>query len=181
MKKQSPIIKILLFPINLLKYEVLGIYYTLYALLYPFIFIFNKIGDKAYSKYEENARKNSGVKEMVEEEVDRLMHRYEEQLKMQGISLDLYYQFTRTTEKDLRNQLEKEAYNNVLYRLMLEEIAKLEKIEVSDEETDKRASELAEKYKMKKDEFVEAFGGIEFIKYDLEMNKVIDLLKEENK
>ena len=56
MKKQSPIIKILLFPINLLKYEVLGIYYTLYALLYPFIFIFNKIGDKAYSKYEENAR-----------------------------------------------------------------------------------------------------------------------------
>ena len=119
--------------------------------------------------------------EMVEEEVDRLMHRYEEQLKMQGISLDLYYQFTRTTEKDLRNQLEKEAYNNVLYRLMLEEIAKLEKIEVSDEETDKRASELAEKYKMKKDEFVEAFGGIEFIKYDLEMNKVIDLLKEENK
>ena len=93
MKKQSPIIKILLFPINLLKYEVLGIYYTLYALLYPFIFIFNKIGDKAYSKYEENARKNSGVKEMVEEEVDRLMHRYEEQLKMQGISLDLYYQF----------------------------------------------------------------------------------------
>lgn len=70
MKKQSPIIKILLFPINLLKYEVLGIYYTLYALLYPFIFIFNKIGDKAYSKYEENARKNSGVKEMVEEEVN---------------------------------------------------------------------------------------------------------------
>ena len=70
MKKQSPIIKILLFPINLLKYEVLGIYYTLYALLYPFIFIFNKIGDKAYSKYEENVRKNSGVKEMVEEEVN---------------------------------------------------------------------------------------------------------------
>ena len=34
---------------------------------------------------------------------------------------------------------------------------------------------------MKKGEFVEAFGGIEFIKYDLEMNKVIDLLKEENK
>ena len=70
MKKQSPIIKILLFPINLLKYEVLVIYYTLYALLYPFIFIFNKIGYKAYSKYEEYARKNSGVKEMVEEEVN---------------------------------------------------------------------------------------------------------------
>ncbi len=119
--------------------------------------------------------------EMVEEEVDRLMHRYEEQLKMQGISLDLYYQFTRTTEKDLRNQLEKEAYNNVLYRLMLEEISKLEKIEVTAEEVDEQANKLAEKYKMEKDEFVKAFGGIEFIKYDLEMNKVIDLLKDANK
>ena len=119
--------------------------------------------------------------EMVEEEVDRLMHRYEEQLKMQGISLDLYYQFTRTTEKDLKAQLEKEAYNHVLYRLMLEELATLENIEVTDEEANKEADTLAEKYQMKKDEFLTAFGGIEMIKYDLQMRKVIDLLKEANK
>ena len=66
--------------------------------------------------------------EMVEEEVDRLLHRFEDQIKMQGITLDLYYQFAHTTEKDLRNDLEKEAYNHVLYRLMLEEIAHLEKV-----------------------------------------------------
>ncbi len=119
--------------------------------------------------------------EMVDEEVDRLIERYEEQLKMQGISLDLYYQFTRTTEKDLRNQLEKEAYNHVLYRLMLEEILKLEKLEVTDEESTEEAEKLADKYKMKKDEFLDAFGGIEMIKYDLEMRKVIDFLKEANK
>ena len=119
--------------------------------------------------------------EMVDEEVDRLMHRYEEQLKMQGISLDLYYQFTRTTEKDLKAQLEKEAYNHVLYRLMLEELATLENIEVTDEEANKEADTLAEKYQMKKDEFLTAFGGIEMIKYDLQMRKVIDLLKESNK
>ncbi len=119
--------------------------------------------------------------EMVDEEVDRLMHRYEEQLKMQGISLDLYYQFTRTTEKDLKAQLEKEAYNHVLYRLMLEELATLENIEVTDEEANKEADTLAEKYQMKKDEFLTAFGGIEMIKYDLQMRKVIDLLKEANK
>lgn len=70
MKKQSPIIKILLFPINLLKYEVLGIYYTLYALLYPFIFIFNKLGDVIFKKYEKSSKKNSNIKEIVEEEVN---------------------------------------------------------------------------------------------------------------
>ena len=119
--------------------------------------------------------------EMVEEEVDRLLHRFEEQMKMQGLTLDLYYQFTRSTEKDLRSQLEKEAYTHVLYRLMLEEISKLEKIEITDKEADEEAQKLSEKYNMKKEEFLASFGGIEMIKYDLEMRKILDLLKEYNK
>ena len=119
--------------------------------------------------------------EMVEEEVERLLGRYEQQLKMQGVSLDLYYQITRTTEADLKQQLEKEGYKNVLYRLMLEEIANLEKIEISEEEANKQAEELAGKYNMAKDEFLKAFGGIEMIQYDMEIRKVVDFLKEENK
>ena len=119
--------------------------------------------------------------EMVNEEIDRLKKRFEEQMRMQGISLDLYYQFTKSTEEDLRNQLEKEAYSNVLYRLMLEEIMTLEKIEVTEEEAEKEAEELAKKYQVAKDEFLSQFGGIDMIKYDLEMRKTIDLLKELNK
>ena len=119
--------------------------------------------------------------EMVEEEVSRLMGRFEEQMRMQGISLDLYYQFTQSTEKDLRNQLEKEAYSNVLYRLMLEEIMNLEKIEVSATEAEKEAEELAKKYQMEKEEFLQQFGGIDMVQYDLEMRKTIELLKEANR
>ncbi|MBQ7136398.1 MAG: trigger factor [Bacilli bacterium] len=119
--------------------------------------------------------------EMVEEEVDRLLHRFEEQIKMQGISLELYYQFTNSKEEDLRNQLEKEAYNHVLYRLMLEEVAILEKIEITDEEAEKEADNLSSKYQMEKEEFLKMFGGLDMIKYDLEMRRVIDLLKELNK
>ena len=44
---------------------------------------------------------------MVDEETDRLIGRFEEQMKMQGISLDLYYKFTNTKEEDLKAQLEK--------------------------------------------------------------------------
>ena len=119
--------------------------------------------------------------EMVEEEVERLLGRYSQQLQMQGVSLDLYYQLTQTTEADLKVQLEKEGYKNVLYRLMLEEIANIEKMEVSEEEANKQADELAEKYNMKKEEFLKAFGGIEMIQYDMEIRKVVDFLKEENK
>ena len=119
--------------------------------------------------------------EMVEEEIDRLVQRYDEQLKMQGISLDMYYAFTKTTEKDLREKMEKEAYNHVLYRLMLEEISKEEKVEISEEEANKEADTLAEKYHMNKEELLKVFGGLEMIQYDLEMRKVIELLKEYNK
>ncbi len=119
--------------------------------------------------------------EMVDEEIDRLLHRFEDQLKMQGIALDLYYQFTQTTEKDLRNQLEKEAYSNVLYRLMLEEITNLEKIAVTDEEAVKESEELAKKYNVSKEDFLKEFGGLDMVKYDLEMRKTIEKLKELNK
>lgn len=119
--------------------------------------------------------------EMVQEEVDRLFGRFEEQMKMQGISLDLYYTFTKSTEADLRNTLEKEAYKNVLYRLMLEEIMNLEKIEVSSEEAEKEAEELAKKYEMEKEQFLNEFGGIDMVQYDLEMRKTIELLKGLNK
>lgn len=119
--------------------------------------------------------------EMVNHEVDHLMKRFEEQLKMQGISLDVYYQFTASDEAALRSQMEKEAYSNVLYRLMLEEIMKLEKVEVSDEEVEKESQQLADKYQMPKEELVKEFGGLDMIKYDLEMRKVIETLKELNK
>ena len=119
--------------------------------------------------------------EMVDEETTRLLGRFEQQMAMQGISLDIYYQFTKSSEEDLRKQMDIEAYQNVLYRLMLEEIMNLEKIEVSQEEASKEAEELAKKYKMDKEDFLKQFGGLEMIQYDLEMHKVIDLLKELNK
>ena len=118
---------------------------------------------------------------MVDEETDRLIGRFEEQMKMQGISLDLYYQFTQSNEEALRSQMEKEAYNNVLYRLMLEQIMTEEKIEVTKEEAEKEAEELAKKYQMNKDEFLKQFGGIDMVQYDLEVRKTIELLKELNK
>jgi len=132
----------------------------------------------------EEVGKNTEVdipEEMVEEEVERLLGRFEEQLRMQGINLDLYYQFTRSDEKALRANLEKEAYSHVLYRLMLEEISSKENITVTDEDADKEAQKLADKYKMEKEEFLKMFGGTDMIKYDLEIRQVIELLKELNK
>ena len=140
----------------------------------------NKYIDHLFEEVAKNVEVDI-PQEMVDEETTRLLGRFEQQMAMQGISLDIYYQFTKSSEEDLRKQMDKEAYQNVLYRLMLEEIMNLEKIEVSQEEASKEAEELAKKYKMDKEDFLKQFGGLEMIQYDLEMHKVIDLLKELNK
>ena len=117
---------------------------------------------------------------MIEEELNRMIRQYEENLKMQGLTLAQFYQFTNSDEAALKDQMREEAEKRVKSRLLLEEIAKLEKLEVTDEEAEKEAEDLATKYNMKKDEFLKLFGGIEMVKYDLEMRKAIDVLKENN-
>ena len=73
-----------------------------------------------------------------------------------------------------------EAERRVKERLMLEAIKEKENITITDEEADKEAEELATKYNMKKDEFLKLFGGIEMVKYDKEMRKTLDFLKDNN-
>ena len=115
---------------------------------------------------------------MIKEETDRILRQYEEHLKMQGISLEMFYQFTNSDEQALRDQMREEANNRVLYRLMLEEIINVEKIEITDEEAEKEADTLATKYQMEKEEFLKNFGGLEMIKYDLQMRQALEVLKK---
>lgn len=116
---------------------------------------------------------------MIHEEAHRMVHQYEEHLQMQGITLEQFFQFTNSNEEALMEQMHDEAKNRVTYRLMLEEIVKAEKLSISEEDAEKEATTLAEKYQMTKDEFLKAFGGIEMIKYDLTMRAAIDVLKGE--
>lgn len=116
---------------------------------------------------------------MISEEQDRMIKQYEQNLKMQGLTIDQFYQFTNSDENALKEQMKEEATKRVTFRLMLEEIVKQEKIDISDEKVNEEADALAEKYQMKKDEFLKAFGGLDMIKYDLEMRSAIDVLKGE--
>lgn len=140
--------------------------------------------NKYIDKLLEEVSKNVEVDipdEMVDDEVHHMIHRFEEQLSMQGISLDMYYKFTSTTHEDLHKQMKGEAYQHILYRLTLEEIMKLEKIEVTEKEVDEEIKSLSEKYSMKEEELLKQIGSKDMIKYDLEIRKTIEFLKEANK
>lgn len=129
----------------------------------------------------EAAAKNTSIDipdVMIEEELHRMIHEYEDHLKMQGITLEQFYQFTNSDEAALKDQMKDEALKRVKYRLMLEEIANKEKIEISDKKAKEEASKLAKKYGVSEDEFLMNFGGLDIVKYDLKMRKAMDILKK---
>ncbi len=119
--------------------------------------------------------------ELVHEEIHAMMHRFEEQMKMQGINLDLYFQITKSTPEDLENQMKPEANNHVLYRFIIDTIREKENIKVTEEEASKELEEAAKKYNMPVDEFSKMYGGLEMMMYELEVKKTIEFLKENNK
>lgn len=118
--------------------------------------------------------------ELVHHETEHMIEHFEEQLRMQGMNLDYYYEITKSNKEKLQEQMKSEALNRVKYRFILEEIKELEKIEATDEEVSSFAEKTASSYGMEKDEFIKAVGGIDAIKYEVEMNKVVDVLKENN-
>lgn len=140
----------------------------------------NKYIDELLAKISKNVEVDI-PEEMVDDEIHHMIHKFEDQLKMQGLSLEMYYQFTGSNHEALHSQMEKEAYEHILYRLTLEEIMKLEKVEVSDNEVEEEIKSLASKYSMKEEELLKAIGSKDMIKYDLEMRKVVEILKEANK
>ena len=116
--------------------------------------------------------------EIIHDEIHRMISQYEQQLKMQGLSLEQYLQFTNSKMEDLESQMKGEAENRVKGRYLLEEIAEKEKIEITDKDAKAEAKNMAEKYGMEETEFLQAFGGLEVVKYDLKMRKAMDVLKE---
>ena len=119
--------------------------------------------------------------EMVFDTVEMMFNQLRQNLSYQGIDLNMYMTYTGQTEEVIRSQMEKEAFERVLSRLALEKIKVLENINVTDEEVDSKIKEYTEKYNIKEEDVLKEFGSKEMLKYDLEMNKVVDFLKDANK
>ncbi|MGM9834496.1 MAG: trigger factor [Bacilli bacterium] len=116
--------------------------------------------------------------EIIDDEVHRMMNQFASQLKMQGLSIDQYLQFSGQTHEDLHKQMEPEASKRVHYRYLLEGIAEAEKIEINDKDAEAEAEKMATEYGMPKEEFISQFGGLDVVKYDMKMRKAIEILKE---
>ena len=96
--------------------------------------------------------------------------------------MNLYYQFSGQSEKDLREQFKADAETRVRISLTLEAIAKAENIEVTQEDIDKELEKMAEQFKMEKDQIITALGGTtEILENDIRTQKTVEFLVEHAK
>ena len=116
--------------------------------------------------------------EIIDDEIDRMVNQYKEQLSYQGLSLDQYFEFTKTTLEDLKSKMRDEAIKRIKSRYLLECVAEKENITIKDEDAEKNADELCKQYQMTKEEFIKSFGGIEMLKYDMRMREALEIIRK---
>ena len=115
---------------------------------------------------------------MFTAETENFVRDYDTRLRMQGLDLKTYFQYTGMNLDSLREQLRPQAEKQVKTRLALEKIAELEAIAASDEEVEAEYNRLAEAYGMEADKIKETIAA-EDIAADLKVKKAVDLVKAE--
>ncbi len=142
-----------------------------------------EIEDAHIEKCLEKASENMKVEltdDIISDEVHRMIHQFEEQLRMQGIKMDDYMKITGMTHEKLHEQMAPEATKRIKYRYLLEEIANAEKIEFTEEEVNKKAEEMASNYGITVDELIKAYGSNDIVKYDMRMHAALEIIKNNN-
>ncbi len=114
---------------------------------------------------------------MFDNRVNEMVSELEQRLAPQGISLELYLQYSGQTMESLRKMYGEQAEKQVKLRLALEKVAQLENIEVSEEECNAEFDKLAEQYKMPVEQ-IKVYIRAEDLKKDIAVGKAVDLIKD---
>ena len=134
--------------------------------------------DKVISTAVENA-KVSVPEKLVEQEVNSMFEQFTGNLSRQGLSFDLYEQFTGKGEADLKAEMKSDAENKIKTSFVLSEIAEVEKVEVTEADIDAEVKELATMYNMT-EEGIKQRISVEDLRGELVIQKTVDFLKANN-
>lgn len=119
---------------------------------------------------------------MIETELDRMVSEFEQRLQQQGMTLEMYSQFSGQDEEALKEQMKEDAAKRVKTNLILEAIAVEENLEVTEEDINKELESMAKMYQMEVEQLTQMLGGnTDMLKEDLKFKKAIDFLADNSK
>ena len=122
-----------------------------------------------------NAEIKEIPEEMIHEEVHRAVNEFLGNMQRQGISPDMYFQITGTTQEDLHKQYEADAAARTKTNLVVEAVAKAEGFEASAEEVEAEITSLATDYNMEVDR-VRQLLSEEMLKHDIAVKKAVEVI-----
>ena len=117
---------------------------------------------------------------MIETQCENMINEFAQRIAQSGLSMEQYMQFSGMTIDGLKEQVRPEAETRIKSSLVLEQIAKEENIEVSEDEINAEVEKMAAQYGMEADKLKEYLGDAEkeSIKRDLSVTKAVDLIME---
>ena len=114
---------------------------------------------------------------MIENEIERMLREFDQQLQAQGLNLDLYSQFSGQDKDALKDSMKQDAEKRVRASLTIEAIADAENIEVTEEEVNQELEKMSEMYNMPAEQIKQLLGGsTDSIKNDLRFIKLFNFL-----
>ena len=134
--------------------------------------------DKVISTAVENAKLTVPTK-LIDQEVNSMFEQFAGNLSRQGLSFELYEQFTGKGADELKAEMRSDAENKIKTSFVLGEIAEVEKVEVTDADIDTEVKELATMYNMT-EEGVRTRISVEDLRGELIIQKTVEFLKENN-
>ncbi len=120
---------------------------------------------------------------MVETEQRQIIEEFSQRMRMQGLTMEQYMQFTGMTPQALMEQTKPQALKRIQSRLVLEAVAKAEDLKASEEDYAAEIKDMSEKYQMEEDKIKEMLGekGKKQVEEDLAIRKAVDFLVENAK
>ena len=115
---------------------------------------------------------------MIDTQCETMIEEFAQRIAQSGLSMDQYLQFSGLTVDGLKEQVRPEALSRIQASLVLEQIAKDENIEVSDDDVNAEIEKMAASYGMEADKLKEYMGDAEkeSMKKDLAINKAVELV-----
>lgn len=120
---------------------------------------------------------------MVEGQIDNMVQDTARRMQSQGLSMEMYMKYTGMTMESMREQMQPQALKRIQTRLVLEEVAKAENIQVSDERLGEEIAKMAASYQMEADKLKEYMSDHDKdqMKEDLAVQEAVDFLVAEAK
>ncbi len=120
---------------------------------------------------------------MVETTQRQMIQEFAQNIQMQGLSIEQYFQFTGLTAETMMQQVKPQAEKRIKSRLVLEAVVKAENIAATEEDFDNEIAKMAEMYKMEADNVKESIGeeGKKQLMEDLAVSKAVEFVVNEAK